>query len=74
MEQVSLHLAVLRMVGDRVGQDKSQGGVVAVAVADTRTDPERDSVGGEAVPAAGQEKAPVSSFVPCLGSSCPDLD
>lgn len=75
MERVSWHLAVFGIVGDCVGQDKSRGGVVVVAVADIHTDPEKDSAGEEGVPAVGrEEEAPVSSFVPCLGSTCPDLD
>jgi hypothetical protein len=74
-ERVSLRPAVLGMVGDH---DKTQGEVVVVAVvaavADTHTDPEKDSAGEEVVPAVGREEgAPVTSFVPCLGSTCPNL-
>jgi len=63
------------MVGDHVARDKSQGGVVAVAVADTHTDPERDSAGEGVVPVVGREQeVPVSSFVPYLDSACPNPD
>ena len=56
-----MHLVVLGMIDDRVGQDNSQGGVVAVVVADTHTDPEKDSAGEGVVPAVGREgEAPVS--------------
>ena len=75
-EQVSLHLAVLEMVGDRVGRDRFQVGVVvvAVAVADIHTDPEKDSADGVVVPAVEPgDEAPVSSSVPCLGSMSPYL-
>ena len=72
--RVSLHLAVFGFVGDRAGQDKSQGEVVVVAVAGTHTDLEKGSADEEVVPAVGQEEgAPVSSFAPCLGSTCLDL-
>jgi hypothetical protein len=65
---------VLGSVVDRAVQYKSQGVAAAVAVADIRTDPGRDSAGEEAVPVVGQEEgAPASSFVPCLGSACPGL-
>lgn len=44
-----------------------------VAVADIHTDPEKGSAGEEGDPAVGQEEeALVSSFVPCLDSTCPD--
>jgi len=64
------------MIGDHAGQDESQGGVVVavVAVADIHTDPEKGSVGGAVVLAVREEEAPVSSFVPCLGPTCPYLD
>jgi len=63
------------MFGDRVGRNKSQGGVVAAAVAGTHIDPERDYAGEGVVPAVGREQeAPASSFVPCLGSACPSPD
>lgn len=69
-----MHLAVLWLIGGCAGQDKSQGEVVAVVVADTHTDPGRDSVDEEVVPAVGREEGVlVSSFVPSLGSSCPNL-
>ena len=70
-------LAVLGFFGDRASQNKSQGGVVvaAVVVADIHTDPEKGSVGGAVVLAVErEEEAPVSSIVPCLGSTCLDLD
>ena len=74
-ERVSVHLAVLRMVGDRVDQDKFQGGAVVVEVADVHTDPEKDSADGMVVLAVErEEEAPVSSFVPCLDSLCLDWD
>ena len=82
-ERVSLHLAVSGKAGDRVVRDRFQGGVVVVvvvvvvaaAVADIHTDPEKDSVVGVVVPAVErEEEAPVPSFVPCLGSTCPYLD
>ena len=77
-------LAVFGFVGDCVDQNKSQGGVVvgvaaavaiAVAIADTRTDPEKGSAAEVVAPAVEEEEeAPVSSSVPCLGSTCLDLD
>lgn len=67
----SLHLGVSVMVDDHVDQDKSQGGVVVVVVADVHTDPEKDSAGEGVVLAAERGRgAPVSSFVPCLDSTC----
>lgn len=73
-ERVSLHLAVFEFVDDCAGQNKCQGEVVVVAVADTHTDPEKGFVGEEVVPAVEQEQgAPVSSSVPCLGLTCLDL-
>lgn len=71
-----MRLEVSEMIGDRAVQDKSQGGVVVavVVVADIHTDPEKGSVGGAVVLAVGrEEEAPVSSFVPCLGPTCPYL-
>lgn len=74
-ERVSLHLAVSGSLGDCAGRNRFRGVVVVVAVVDTHTDPEKDSAGEEVVPAVGQEAgAPVSSFDPCLGSTCPGLD
>jgi hypothetical protein len=76
-EQVSLRLAVFGMAGDHVDQSRTQGGVVAVvvAVADIHTDPEKGSAGEEVVPVVGWGgEAPASSFVPSLGSTCPNLD
>ena len=76
--RVSLPLVVFGFVGDRAGQNKSQGEVavvVVVAVADTHTDPEKGSAAEEVAPAVGwEEGAPVSSSVPSLGSTCLDLD
>ena len=56
-ERVSLHLVVLGTVGDRAGRNKSQGGavVVAAAVVDIHTDPEKDSAGGVVVLAVERE-------------------
>ena len=69
----SLLLVAFELVGDRAGQNKSRGGVVvvvvivvAVVIADTHTDHEKDS--------DAEEGALVSSSVPCLGSTCLDLD
>lgn len=66
------------MVVGRVGQDSFQGGVVvvavAVAVADIHVDPERGSAGVAVILVVEREEAPVSSIVPCLGSTRPDLD
>jgi len=72
----SLPLAVFGFVGDCVGQNRSQEEVVvAVAVADIHTDPEKDSAAEEVVPAVGwEEGAPESSSVPYLGSRCLNLD
>lgn len=81
MEQLPLHLEVFETVDDRVGRDNSQGGVVAVAiaaeaaVADIHVDPQKGYPGVVVIPIVGQEEeAPVSSFVPCLGSMCLYLD
>ena len=74
VEQLPLHLEVFEMIDDRVGQDNSQGGVVAVAVADTHVGPEKGSAGVVVLLIAGREEAPVSSFAPRLGSTRPHLD
>ena len=71
--RVSLFPAVFGFFGDRVSQDKSQGGVVVlvvVAIEDTHTDPGKGSAAEE----VEEEGAPVSSSVPCHGSTCLDLD
>jgi hypothetical protein len=74
--QVSLHLAVFGMVGDRVSRGGSRGGVAVavVAMGDIHTDPEKDSAGGVVVLVVGRDEALVSSFVPCLGPMPPYLD
>ena len=73
--RVSLPLAAFGLVGDCAGQNTFQGVAVAVVVADTHTYPERGSAAEEVAPAVGwEEGAPVSSSVPCLGSTCLDLD
>ena len=73
---VSLLLAVFGFVGDRASQNDSQGGVVvlvAVATAET-ADTHTDREKGSAAEGVEEEGAPVPSSVPCLGSTCLDLD